>query len=125
MPGAVDEHGVVVVDEADDAAAVNDGLVAVLLLQLEGVEDGGAGGADVGLRLGMDFQQAVEAFDDLHAGGDLGAFEGHVGDAVDLHAGGNFDEEGGLAGDGQKALRYGREERRDLRLEAVEEDVGA
>ena len=113
----------VVVDLADDTAAVDDRFVAVFFLQFERFKDGGPGGAHVGLRLGMDFEHPVEALDDLHAGGDLRAFQSYIGDAVNLHARRNLDEQRGLPRNGQETLRDGREERRHLRLQAVQKYV--
>jgi len=49
VPGAVDEHRVVVVNAADDVIAVNDRLVAALLFQTQRCEDGGSGLAHIGL----------------------------------------------------------------------------
>src|SRR5262249_21492020 len=66
VAGAVDEHRVIIVNASDGAVAVDDRLVTALFFQAERVENGGAGGTDIGLRLGMDFQQTVKALDDLH-----------------------------------------------------------
>ena len=68
-------------------------LATVLFAQLQGFEDSGSGGARFGLRFRMDFQQPVQAFDDLQARTDLVGLKGHVSDAVDLNARRNLNPE--------------------------------
>ena len=56
---------------------------------------------------------------------DLVALERDVGDAIDLDAGGDFHIQAGHALRRQEALRDRRQERRVLRLHAVEENVSS
>src|SRR5437867_1498468 len=67
VPGAVDEHRVVIVDAADDVVAVNLWLVSAFLFEIKRGQNCRAGLADISLRLGVNLQHAIEAFDDLHA----------------------------------------------------------
>jgi len=71
----------------------------------------------------MDFKHPIQTLNDLHAGRDLGRFQGHVRDAIDLHARRNLDEERGLSGDRQETLRDRGKERRHLWLQAIEENI--
>jgi hypothetical protein len=96
------------------------GLDAVVFLQSEGFENGPSRCANIRLRVGVDFQHAVESFHDLHAGRHIDGLQGDVGDAVDLHTGGDFDEQGCLAGDRQKSLRHRPQKRGELGLETVD-----
>ena len=73
----------------------------------------------------VDLQHAVEALHDLHAGGDVRRLQGDVGDPVDLDPRGDLDHEAGLALLGQEPLRHRRLEGGELRLQAVEKDVGS
>ena len=96
-------------------------LDAVGLLEADLFEDGGAGGAHLGLLGRVDLEHAVVALDDLHARLHLGGLEGHVGEPVDLDAGRDLDRQRGVTRERQEALRDGAQEGRVLGLQAVDE----
>lgn len=119
MAHAVNELDLEGGDVANDLTGDDAGFEAVGLVEAEGVEDSGASGADFALAGGVDFEEAVETFDDLHAGGNGRCFEGDIGDTVDFDTGGDFDPEGGVAREGEEAARDGAEKSGMLGLETI------
>jgi hypothetical protein len=71
----------------------------------------------------MDLQQAIQAFDDLHAGIDARAFNRDIGDAVDLNAGRDLDPQRGITGQRQETLGDGSQKGGMLRLQRIQKNV--
>jgi len=82
----------VVVDAAHDLARQDARLQAVGFLEPQIAQDGAAGAAHLGLRLGVDLQQPEDALDDLHRRPHAVGLQRDVGDAVDLDPGRDLDE---------------------------------
>ena len=102
------------------------GLEALVLLDARGARGSSRpAGQHLALVVVVDLEQAVGALDDLHRRLDPGRLERDVGDAVDRDAGRDLDPQRRLAGHRQEAARGLADERRELRLERVEEGVRA
>ena len=114
-----------IVDMTDDLAREDLWLMAILFLDSDLLENRCAGGTRVRLRLGVNLEEAVVPFDNLHPRPNMGCLEGDVGQAVDLDPGRDLHPQRRVTRERQEALRNGPEKRRVLGLQRIQENVRA
>ena len=109
------------VDAGDGLLRQDARLQAILLAQAEALEHGLAGVAHVALIVAVHLEQPIGALDDLHPRNDPRLLERRVGDGVDGDARRDLDEQRRLPLQRQEARRDRLQERRELRLQDVDE----
>jgi len=87
VPHPIDQLRLVVVDPANHLTRRDGRSAAILLFQIQRVQDSPARLPDVGLGIRVDLQHPIEPLDNLHPAGHARGLQRDVRDTVDLDPG--------------------------------------